>query len=152
MIDEVLDRCAVESVLARYCSMVDCCDSEGASALFTDDCEFDWGWQRIVRGRDGVRELLGALSRWSATSHHSSVLRVVFPSSGRAEASSSILAWHRVRETSAVERILGRYEDELELTDAGWLIRRRSLRAAGAPGFPVSTGMPGPFEPLPRRV
>ena len=51
---EVRNRLLVERVLLDYCERVDALDYEGIADLFTEDAEFDMGFGRVSRGRDGV--------------------------------------------------------------------------------------------------
>ena len=150
MIDELRARHAIEAVLARYCYAVDGFDLAAVVCLFTEDCEFDWGWQRVARGRGGITEMLGALWRWSATSHHLGVVSIRFSANDRADAHSPICAWHEVAGSGKTEQLFGVYHDELVKREEGWLIARRRLRAAGWPGFGALASTSTPFEPLTR--
>jgi ketosteroid isomerase-like protein len=141
----------VTRVLHAYCYAVDALDIEGAVDLFTADCSFDWGHGRVARGHDGIRAMLGALTRWRATSHHLSNI-VVDPVDDRTmRASCYVYAWHQVADTGAVEQLWGQYHDLLiRAVDGAWRFQHRALRAAGETGFPVSDDAQANFEVLAR--
>jgi hypothetical protein len=141
---------AVVRTLNEYCYAVDARDVEAAVRLFDEECEFDWGFGRIARGRDGVRDLLGSLSRWDATSHHLTNVIVEFDTPTTARARSYVYAWHRVAGTGDVEQLWGQYHDQLRASEAGWRFTRRRLRAAGEQGFPAVADRGGNFERLRR--
>jgi hypothetical protein len=143
-------RAEIEAVLHEYCYAVDSRDVDAAVELFAPSCQFDWGFGRVARGPEGVREMLSALGRWSATQHQLSNVRISFLTDVLATASSTVLAWHRVAQTEAIEVLYGVYEDDLVLSRRGWLFRARRLRAAGESGFPPVAGHERNFEPIER--
>jgi uncharacterized protein (TIGR02246 family) len=145
------DEADVARVLNAYCYAVDALDVEAAVALFAEDCTFDWGHGRVARGHDGIRELLGSLTRWEATSHHLSNVVVEHDGPDAARAFSYVYAWHRVAETGYVEQLWGQYHDALVRgADGAWRFEHRALRAAGESGFPAASGAESNFERLPR--
>jgi ketosteroid isomerase-like protein len=145
------DEPAVTRVLFAYCYAVDALDVEAAVALFTEGCTFDWGHGRVARGHDGIRSLLGALTRWQATSHHLSNVVVDPVDEHTVRASSYVYAWHQVADTGAVEQLWGRYHDRLvREADGRWRFAERTLRSAGESGFPASDDGRANFERLAR--
>lgn len=151
LLRQAITTIAVTRVLNAYCYAVDARDVDAAVELFDEDCEFDWGFGRVSRGREGVRDLLASLSRWDATSHHLANVIVNLSGDGAAHCSSYVYAWHRVASTGAIEQLWGQYLDVLVQSPAGWRFRSRVLRCAGEEGFPAVEHQTGNFERLPRR-
>jgi uncharacterized protein (TIGR02246 family) len=149
---EYRNRLAIEAVLLDYCETVDALDYQGIANLFTEDCEFDLGFGRVNRGREGVFKQMSTRMpiEYSHTSHHLSNIRVRFDGHERARATSYIFAWHRQAADGRERRLFGRYYDDLVNTADGWKIRRRRLMAAGEDGYPPVAGQPEAFELIPR--
>jgi ketosteroid isomerase-like protein len=149
---EYRNRLAVEAVLLDYCEKVDSLDFQGIADLFTEDGEFDLGFGRVNRGRDGVYKQMSTRMpiEYSHTSHHLSNIRVTFEGRELARATSYVFAWHRQASDGRERKLFGRYYDDLVLTADGWKIQRRRLRAAGEDGYPRVEGQPTPFELIPR--
>ena len=149
---EFRNRLAIEAVLLDYCETVDALDYQGIANLFTEDCEFDLGFGRVNRGREGVFKQMSTRMpvEYSHTSHHLSNIRIRFDGHERARATSYIFAWHRQVADGRERRLFGRYYDDLVMTPDGWKIRRRRLMAAGEDGYPPVAGQPEAFELIPR--
>jgi ketosteroid isomerase-like protein len=149
---EFRNRLAIEAVLLDYCELVDGLDYQGIANLFTLDGEFDLGFGRVNRGRDGVFKQMSTRMpiEYTHTSHHLSNIRIRFEGRELAHASSYVFAWHRQASDGRERKLFGRYYDDLVLTADGWKIQRRRLRAAGEDGYPKVAGQPGPFELIPR--
>jgi 3-phenylpropionate/cinnamic acid dioxygenase small subunit len=150
---EAENRRAIEGVLLDYCECVDALDYDGIADLFTEDAEFDMGFGRVSRGRQGVYQQMNPRlgTEYTHTSHHLSNVRIEFEGRDRARARSYVMAWHRQASDGRERKLFGRYFDELVLTDAGWKIRRRRLLAAGEDGYPPVAGQPSPFVLIERR-
>lgn len=149
---EYRNRLAVEAVLLDYCELVDTLDYQGIANLFSEDCEFDLGFGRVNRGREGIFNQMSTRMpiEYTHTSHHLSNIRIRFEGRERAHASSYVFAWHRQASDGKERKLFGRYYDDLVKTAEGWKIRRRRLMAAGEDGYPPASGQSGPFELIPR--
>jgi uncharacterized protein (TIGR02246 family) len=149
---EYRNRQAVEAVLLDYCERVDALDYQGIADLFTEDCEFDFGFGNVRRGRDQVHQQMSErLGRdYTHTSHHLSNIRIAFEGRERARARSYIFAWHRQASDGRERRLFARYHDDLVLKPEGWRIQRRLLRMAGHDGYPQVPGQPEPFALIDR--
>ena len=83
-LDEIIwdyrNRLAVEAVLLDYCEKVDALDYQGIADLFTEDGEFDLGFGRVSRGREGVFKQMSSRMpvEYTHTSHHLSNIRIRF--------------------------------------------------------------------------
>jgi 3-phenylpropionate/cinnamic acid dioxygenase small subunit len=146
------NRQAVEAVLLDYCEFVDALDYEGVAGLFTEYGEFDLGFGRVSRGRQGVKEQIRTRvpTEYTHTSHHLTNIRISFDGRDRATARSYVMAWHRQARDGRERRLYGRYYDDLVLTPQGWKIRRRLLKMAGEDGYPAVAGQPTAFELIDR--
>ena len=67
---EFLDRQEITNLLFEYCAALDCMDLPRLSALFTADCEVDYGPDPILqsRGAADLEKSLERMWRWSRTS------------------------------------------------------------------------------------
>jgi ketosteroid isomerase-like protein len=141
---------AIERVLFNYCDLVDRAHVDELAELFTDDAVIDYGYDRLITGREQIRGLfLDRLGRYLGTSHHASNVTIDMTSDTVATASSAVYAWHRLPDGDTAE-VWGRYDDELVREGSHWRLARRRIRAAGWRGFETPEGLPGPFEPITR--
>ena len=145
---------AIERVLVEYCRLVDENRPTDIVELFDPDAIFDYGLDRVFRGRD---QLLGlfrdGLARHEATSHHlSNIVVDVGPTADVATASATIYAWHRRRDGVEIQ-LWGRYTDHLGRAgvDAPWRFTSRSLRVAGARHDSASPPVPPMYERFSRQ-
>src|SRR4051812_37695867 len=91
-----------------YAEAADSGDVAAFAALFTENCRFDGG--PPAKGRDAIqRHAARVLGLFSATSHHISNIRIRALSGPTADATASVIAWHRKLDGETF-MALGRYE------------------------------------------
>jgi ketosteroid isomerase-like protein len=145
------DRSEIERTLYSYCDLVDRALVDEVAELFTSDAVIDYGYDRLIVGRENIRALFrDRLSRYQATSHHASNVTIDLVGDERAVASSAVYAWHRLPDGGTAE-VWGRYHDDLVRDGDRWRLASRRIRAAGWTGFDIPEGLPGPFEPIDRK-
>lgn len=145
-------RAAIQRLLFRYCELVDRNEQDGVVGLFTDDAVFDYGLGRVQRGTEELRVLFSNLDANEATSHHLSNLGVELSHDGRTASSTSTLyAFHRRRADGQEVHLWGRYIDDLVLTDVGWRLSHRRLRAAAEKWVPPREEGAAAYERIGRR-
>lgn len=153
---ELQDRALIGDVLAAYCDLVDRCDVDGLTRLFTDDAVLDLGRGVTVEGSVQLRALLlDRIGRWTTTSHHGSTVCVQAYDGATAATTSYVYAFHDHPADDRTMHLWGRYEDELVRGADRWRISYRRLRVAGV-REQASSRVPERFErfarlPLPAR-
>ncbi|MEE4280286.1 MAG: nuclear transport factor 2 family protein [Halieaceae bacterium] len=141
------DHQAITDLLVDYCVYLDRMDLDALAALFTEDCEVEYGDHPALRslGSAALAASLQRMWRWSRTSHHLSNVRLSSEDPDTVEALSYVLAWHE-RADGSTATIYGQYRDRVVRADKGWRIaRRRMLMNGSDAGFSV------PITPLPRQ-
>lgn len=146
------ERHDIERLLFAYCDLVDRAHVDELAELFTDDAVIDYGYRRLIAGRDQIRALFhDRLGRYRGTSHHASNVTIELVDDSSGTAASAVYAWHRLPNGDTAE-VWGRYDDEVVRDGSSWRLARRTIRAAGWQGFETPEGLPGPFEPIERGV
>ncbi len=134
------DRQAIHDLLVDYCSALDRMDLEALAALFSDDCDVEYGPDEALRasGRGALAKSLERMWRWRRTSHHLSNLRIEFDDADTARATSYVLAWHE-RPDGSTATVFGQYRDRLRRSVEGWQITSRRMLMNGCDaGFTVN--------------
>ncbi len=148
--EELLDKQAITEVLYRYCAFLDRMDLEALAALFTVDCEVDYGPDPHMRssGSVALRRDLSRMWRWARTSHHLSNVIIELDENGaHASSVSQVFAWHE-RPDGSTATMMGQYHDRLVRIGDEWRIHaRRQVLTGNDQGFNVNIN---PFERLPR--
>jgi ketosteroid isomerase-like protein len=139
------DRLAIARVLAEFCARVDEYDIAGLNAVFTEDCEVDYGPGRggPKSGRAAVTARIAEGQAQFLQTHHQLGQSIVDLDVDTARAVTYVTAWHRERDETVSEVRL-RYLDDLRRTDEGWRIARRHVQASGIVGF---EGVPWTWVP-----
>lgn len=130
------DRAGVARTLAEFCFRVDEYDIAGLDAVFTEDCEVDYGPGRggPKHGRPAVTARIAEGQAQFRRTHHQLGQSLVDLDGDFAHAVTYVTAWHLERDETVSEVRL-RYVDDLRRTPAGWRIARRTVQAAGIVGF-----------------
>jgi hypothetical protein len=129
------DRAEILSGLAAYCRLADLNRPEEQVAVFVDDCRASYGAGREIVGREALAAVLRrSLAAYSATSHLLGGTEIEFTGEDSAAVQTVVHAWHRRADGAPDVLLYGRYVDEWVRTPAGWRIRVRELRVAGAVG------------------
>ncbi len=136
---ELLDRQAISDLLITYCRALDRMDLAALAALFTVDCNVDYGPDARLKshGSAALEKSLQRMWRWSRTSHHLSNIQIHFEGRDEAKAISYVFAWHE-RSDGSSATILGQYHDRLRRQGDGWRIAERIMLMNGCDaGFKV---------------
>jgi len=138
-LQNLLDEQAIAAALYHYCFALDAMDLERLAALFTPDCEVDYGDHPRLKsaGAEQLRKDLARLWRWQRTAHHLANPLVTLTGQDSATSVSSVWAWHEAPDgTSAT--MFGQYHDDWLRTEQGWRIhRRRQVMTGQDAGFRV---------------
>ena len=141
-------RTQVENLMYSYCDFVDRAMTKSLIDLFAEDATLDYGFGRVFSGRKTILELFETrLKNYQATSHHLSNIRIISVNDKQVEISSSIYAWHKLKDGSHAE-VWGKYSNLLEVGDSALKISFHKIRAAGSNGFATPVGLPSAFEPI----
>jgi len=131
------ERAALSDLAHRYAAYVDDHQFDTAAALFTDSAELlvpdppgALEPIHIHRGREAITGAVAAVARVSRTEH--AIVGEVYdegPRAGVARGRIACIAHHwNARSDEIVDAVWHlRYDDEYELTDAGWRISHRAL-------------------------
>jgi len=144
-------RIRIEELLFGYCSLVDLLDIDGVVGLFTEDGVFDYGFGRVFKGREELRQLFSRLALYEATSHHLSNVRITVGADLTARAESVLYAYHVRSEGSEEIRLWARYSDFLVLDGGHWRFQRRQLRAAAEKGTSPPAHLDTQYERIDRK-
>ena len=127
MTNDLLDRVALQDLVARYCRGCDRRDFALVRTLYHDDAVDDHGAMFKGSPDEFVAWLPEATSHWSLTRH--AVSNSLFVIDGdRAEGEHYVEAWHRTHGPDAMLFIvLGRYLDRYERRSGEWKFTYRSL-------------------------
>ena len=138
-LQELVDKAAITELLYRYCIALDAMALDEVVALFTEDCEVDYGDLPRLRSSTaaGLRRDLERLWRWQRSAHHLANPLITQLSDKDAQAISSIMAWHQAPD-GGIATVFGQYHDVLLRTEQGWRIhRRRQVMNGHDEGFKV---------------
>lgn len=138
-------------LLQEYCRLADANDCARLAECFTEDCVADYGpgMGPVRRGREARREdAEGALSLFSATSHHLSNFVVDFDGDDAAVTSCKLYAWHRPVAGGPDWELWAEYHDRVVRTAEGWKIAERRFVVCGERNFPAEWE----FIPAPRQA
>jgi 3-phenylpropionate/cinnamic acid dioxygenase small subunit len=129
----LVDKDEIVDLVHRYSYDVDHRRYDDVVALFTEDCEVDYGpgIAPLIRGRRALREALGhPAGALAATSHHNANVLVTFTDDDHASVRTSVYAWHQ-RRNGTTPQLWGYYHDTVERGGDGWHIATRQLRVLG---------------------
>jgi len=125
---KVLPMLAARLVLEKYCSCVDRRDWQGLGECFAEDAHavYNSGARRDLFGRAAIVERLRIVTRFLATNHLLSNTNIVV-TGVQAKATTNAIAHLVIGETEASRILIRgvRYDDELQLADGQWQIKRR---------------------------
>ncbi|MEZ0365105.1 nuclear transport factor 2 family protein [Mycobacterium sp. pUA109] len=133
----VADRLALADLVHRYAAGVDDREFGAVAQLFTATAELivpeapaTLEPVRAHRGRDAIAAALAAVTTVTRTQH--AVVGEVYdpgPAPGAARGRIAGIAHHWTQRADGDSDLIWylRYRDDYQLTDAGWLIRRRAL-------------------------
>lgn len=139
---------AAQAPLLDYCQFIDEARVEEFAQVFTRDAVLEEG-PKPARGRDEIQALAAAVvSRYRATSHHLSNVRIEPLAEGCLRATSYVYAWHEPATPGEDLHIWARYIDELRFEEGRWRIAHRRLEVAGDRGLSRDPG----FARAPRRA
>ncbi len=125
VVQRLIDRAAIQDLLARYAHCVDRRDLEGVAACFTSDAEY-----RGSLGEGTIQKALIALrdrmARYESTMHLLGN-QLIEIDGDRARSETYAIAHHRLNNNGDRHNLaVGvRYEDDLVRRDGRWVICRR---------------------------
>lgn len=160
--DEVVDRLALQHLVAAYGHGIDRRDYALLKSLYHDDAIDDHSPYYCGSASGYIEWLPGMLATWSATTH--TMFNMVFLLDGdRAEGIISARAWHRTADGTREFTAWGRYADRYEKRDGVWRFAHRffvldsteertveTRDNFGTDG--VETGRAGSDDPIYRRL
>jgi hypothetical protein len=122
---DLMDRVAIQDLLARYCRGVDRADVGLINSCYAADATCEFG-PLLLRGTE-IGEAVGKASRDAVICHHMTGNQVIELHGDVAHAETYFLATVVSDERSGrhVRTRAGRYVDRLERVDGGWGIRER---------------------------
>ena len=128
----LIDCQQIEQSLIAYCMQLDRMDLAALAALFTDDCEVDFGDDPRLKssGSAALAQSMQRVWRWVRTSHHLSNVVIDFVNDDTANVTSYVYAWHENPDGSNAT-ILGRYLDRFVRQSGRWLIAQRRMEMNG---------------------
>lgn len=122
--DEVLDRMALQHLVAAYGHAIDRRDYPLLRSLYHDDAIDDHSPYYCGSAAGYVEWLPSMLSTWSATAHTMSNL-LFLVEGDRAEGLVSARAWHRTADGAREFIAWGRYADRYEKREGIWRFAHR---------------------------
>ncbi len=145
-------RCALSDLVHRYAASIDDREYGVATSLFTAEAELtvpdppdELGPVRSHRGQRDIAAAVAAVATVART-EHAIVGEVYDPAArpGGATGRIACVAHHWDRRGDEVVDLVWhlRYDDEYELTDAGWRISRRTLTINAIETRPVRRLLP----------
>ena len=161
-VDEVMDRAALQHLVAAYGHAIDRRDYALVAALYHDDGIDDHSPYFCGSASDVVAWLPGMMASWRATAHV--MLSTLFAIDGdRAEGIITARAWHLSADGTREFIAWGRYADSYEKRDGVWRFAHRFFildateerDAQGQDSFGtegVETGRAGADDPVYRRL
>ena len=131
IIQEYIDKQAIQEVLARYSICVDTGDTAGFAALFTEDALWEWeGADLLFCGRKSLKQIAEAVATHAIGGQHAISNTVITNIDGNQAQSICQLSCFLSKPEQIYSVMLGFYEDELTKVDEKWLISHRRVRIA----------------------
>lgn len=136
LVEELVEKQNIQSVLAEYCERLDEYDIAGVAACFSEDAVTDYGAGRggEVRGRDAIADRIATGQGVFRRTHHQLGQIRIQIDNDTAEVTSYVTAWHEL-ESGKKDVVCLRYLDELLRIDTGWLITSRRVEVNVVDGF-----------------
>jgi hypothetical protein len=146
---ELLDRRAIDDLLARYCRCLDWLDEDGLATVFWPDAEIDYGFFRGTA--EAFLPVVMEMERRSLRRWHAILNPLVAIDGDRAEGECQGLSQGTAeRRGELVDTVFaGRYLDAFERRDGEWRIVRRRYVLDWAQSFPNGLApfrKPGPMS------
>jgi len=131
-VESLEDELAIHRLIVRYGFAVDTGDADATAELFTEDTLFDVDGRLIMRGRDGVSDMVRGERHQSLLPNcaHTIGPAIVEVNGARATATGYTRIYRRTGDTIGLMR-LGFNRWELEKRDGGWQIVYRISRRLG---------------------
>jgi 3-phenylpropionate/cinnamic acid dioxygenase small subunit len=119
------DRQDITEVLLRYATGIDRRDWSLFRAVFTDDCDLDYGEIGAWQGVDAVTDFMQQAHAAAGRTLHRLTNPVIVVDGDRAEARTYVDALVMLTDNKSAVNGIGYYDDEMVRTAAGWRIARR---------------------------
>lgn len=119
------DRQDIADVLLRYATGIDRKDWPLFRAVFTDDCELNYGEVGSWHGVDAITEFMQQAHEFASHTMHRLTNQVITVDGDAAESRTYVDALILVGDGNAGVNAAGFYDDELVRTDDGWRVARR---------------------------
>ena len=127
------DRQDISDVLLRYATGIDRRDWTLFRAIFTEDCELDYGEIGSFKGADAVTEFMQKAHELAGHTMHRLTNQVITVNGDSAQARTYVDALIMLADNNSGVNAAGFYDDEFVRTEDGWQIARRrftQVRAA----------------------
>ncbi|WP_322767451.1 nuclear transport factor 2 family protein [Frankia sp. Cr1] len=139
---DAADRIAIADVVARYSDAVNANDAAAWEETWAEECTWQLGPDRVLRGRDEV------VAFWrAAMASFESVLQMVGHGRAREEGDGAVGSWtvFEVGRRDGVNGlVIGCYQDRYTRQEGAWLFAERRFTATYRGGLPD-----GSFTALP---
>jgi len=119
----------IVDVLVRYATGIDTRDWPLFRAVFTDDCELDYGEIGSWQGVDAVIEFMAATHELAGHTMHRITNPVVTVDGDSATARAYVDALIMSQDNASGVNAVGYYDDDFVRSDAGWRLARRRFTA-----------------------
>ena len=122
------DETAIQQLLNRYTQSANAYDHHGVASTFTDDGEWNLtSMDKIMKGRGDIVATASRVSEKFSLMVLINSPAAIEVDGDCATAISTVRESARLAETGAAIEILGRYEDRLVRTAAGWRFAERKF-------------------------
>lgn len=125
MTDPYRDRADITDTLLRYATGIDRRDWDTFRSVFTPDCVLDYGQIGTFDGVDAVTAFMQQSHAMAGHTMHRLSNIVIDLDNDRATARSYVDGLILAQDNTSGVNAIGRYDDELVRTDAGWRIAKR---------------------------
>ncbi|MEZ0364788.1 nuclear transport factor 2 family protein [Mycobacterium sp. pUA109] len=119
------DRLDITDVLIRYATGIDRRDWPLFRAVFTDDCELDYGEIGAWNGVDAITEFMDQAHAMAGHTMHRLTNHAITIDGDHAAARTYVDGLIMAADNNSGVNAVGFYDDELVRTENGWRIARR---------------------------
>lgn len=146
-LSEIVDRLAIQDLLATYCERIDAYDVEGATEGFLETCTIDFG--PVFEGRAALRDHIARSQARFVHVHHQLGQVLVRLDGDEASSIAYATATHH-HAGGGFHQSFIQYHDRWLRTSEGWRISRRQAYAGALDRDSLLEGPGSPAHWVPR--